>query len=257
MIPILFKIGPIKIGSYGVMVAVAFLTCAWLLRKELMRKKYDPDWANTIVVVAIISGIIGARVYFILEYFNDFLADPLGMIFSGSGLTWYGGFIAAFIAILITLRKLPAPTLVLADLIAPLLLLGYGIGRIGCFLAGDGDYGPPSDLPWAVAFPNGLVPTNVPVHPTPIYETIFSIILFSILWKNRKRDYPAGTMLGVMFIFYGIERFVTEFWRLTPKVLWGWMTMAQIISILAILGGSLWVMYIWNRSKKNAHPLKK
>ena len=251
MIPILFKIGPLKIGSYGVMVAIAFLTCTWLLRKEFQRKNFPPDWANTIIVVAAISGIIGARIYFILEYFDDFLHDPLGMIFSGSGLTWYGGFILAFIAVIITLRRLPAPTLVLVDLISPLLLLGYGIGRIGCLLAGDGDYGPPSHLPWAMAFPNGLVPTDVPVHPTPIYETIFSLILFSILWKNRKREYPTGAMLGAMLIFYGIERFVAEFWRVTPKILWGWMSMAQILSIIAILGGSIWIIYLYNKTKQN------
>jgi phosphatidylglycerol---prolipoprotein diacylglyceryl transferase len=249
MIPILFKIGPLRVGSYGVMVAIAFLTCIWLLRKELSRKNFSPDWANNIVIVAAITGIIGSRVYFILEYFDEFLQDPFSMIFSGSGLTWYGGFILATVAVIITLRKLPAPTLVLADLTSPLLLLGYGIGRIGCFLAGDGDYGPPSDLPWAMAFPKGLVPTDVPVHPTPIYETIFSIFLFSILWRFRKRDYPAGTMLGLVFIFYGIERFVTEFWRVNPKVIGGWMSMAQILSILAILGGTIWVMYL-HKSKQ-------
>lgn len=251
MIPILFEIGPLKIGSYGVMVAIAFLVCTWLLRKEFQRKDFNPDWANTIIITAAISGIIGARIYFILEYFDDFIDDPLGMIFSGSGLTWYGGFILAFIAIIITIKRLPAPTLVLADLISPLLLLGYGIGRIGCFLAGDGDYGPPSDLPWAMAFPKGLVPTDVPVHPTPIYETIFSLILFSILWKNRKRDFPAGSMLGAMFIFYGIERFVAEFWRVTPKILWGWMSMAQILSIIAILGGASWILYRYNKSSNH------
>lgn len=243
MIPILFKIGPLRIGSYGVMVAIAFLTCIWVLRKELRRKNFPADWANNIVIVAAIAGIIGARIYFILEYFDEFLQDPLSMIFTGSGLTWYGGFIAAFIAVIITLRKLPAPTLVLADLVAPLLLLGYGIGRIGCFLSGDGDYGPPSDLPWAMAFPNGLVPTDVPVHPTPVYETIFSLTLFAILWINRKKNYRPGTMLGIVFIFYGIERFVTEFWRLTPDV-WGGISMAQVLSIISIAGGAVWILYL-------------
>ena len=85
MIPILFKIGPLKVGSYGVMVAIAFLTCIWLLRKELTRKNFSPDWANNIIIVAAISGIIGARVYFIFEYFDEFLQDPFSMIFSGSG----------------------------------------------------------------------------------------------------------------------------------------------------------------------------
>jgi len=249
MFPIIYEIGPIKIGSYGVMLAVAFLTAAYIMRKEFERKGFQPDWANTVVVVAAITGIVGSRVYFIFEHLDDFLHDPLGMIFSGSGLTYYGGFILAFIAVVILIRRLPAPTLELGDIIAPLLLLGYGIGRIGCFLAGDGDYGPPSDLPWAMAFPDGLVPTNVPVHPTPLYETFISISFFLILWNLRKRNLPAGSMISGMLIFYGIERFVTEFWRLSSPELWG-LSMAQLISLVSIVGGLIFGIYLFQTDKK-------
>ncbi len=244
MYPYLFKIGPFQAGSYGLMMAIAFLTTMYLLRRELRQHGYDGDWAYTAMFAAAIGGIVGARLYFILEHIPEFKADPLGMIFSGSGLTWYGGFIGGFLAVVYVIRRFPADSLKIADLIAPLLLLGYGIGRIGCFLAGDGDYGPPTDLPWGMAFPNGTVPTDVPVHPTPLYETIFSLILFAILWKLRKRPHPPGMMVAGMLIFYGIERFVTEFWRLTPKILFGWMSMAQVLSILAILAGLGWAWYL-------------
>ncbi len=248
MIPILFQIGPLKIGSYGVMMVIAFLTTLWLLRHELLNNKFNGDWAFTIVTSAAIGGIIGARLYFIIENFSDFLLDPTGMIFSRSGLTWYGGFIGGFLVVVWTIRRLPAPTLRLADLIAPLLILGYGIGRIGCLLAGDGDYGPPSNLPWAMSFPHGLVPTDVPVHPTPIYETLLSLLFFAILWKLRKHNRVPGLMLGGMLIFYGLERFTTEFWRLNPKV-WLGFSSAQVLSIVAILLGLLWSVYRWRKNK--------
>lgn len=250
MIPILFKIGPFTVGSYGVMLAIAFLTTGWLLSREFRRKGFLPDWAYTVVIAAAIGGIVGARIYFIIEHFGDFLQNPLGMIFTGGGLTWYGGFIGGIVAVIWVVYKLPAKSMVILDLIAPLLLLGYGIGRIGCFLAGDGDYGPPTNLPWGMRFPHGLVPTDVPVHPTPLYEALMAWIFFAILWKVRKKVHPPGLMISGMLILYGIERFIAEFWRLTPKILWGWMSMAQILSIVAILSGLILGWLILENKRK-------
>ena len=252
MIPVLFQIGSFKIGSYGVMMVVAFLTCLWLLRRELVKNQFNGDWAFTIVTAAAIGGIIGARLYLILENLHDFLLDPSGMIFSRSGLTWYGGFIGGFIAVVWTIHRFQASDLRIVDLVAPLLILGYGIGRIGCLLAGDGDYGPPSNLPWAMSFPHGMIPTDVPVHPTPIYETLLSLLLFTVLWRLRKRNHIPGLMLGGMLIFYGLERFTTEFWRITPKVLWGWLSAAQILSVFAILFGLIWSVYSIRKRRTGA-----
>ena len=234
MIPYLFKIGPIQIGSYGMMMALAFLSVTWLLRNELRRSALPGDWAYSLVTAAIIGGVVGARIYFILEYPADFLRDPVGLLFSRSGLTWYGGLIGGLLAILWTARRLPVSTWRLLDLIAPLLLLGYGIGRIGCLLAGDGDYGPPTTLPWGMSFPNGLVPTYEKVHPTPIYETLISLTFFAILWRLRRKRLPAGMLTAGAFVLYGVERFVAEFWRLTPRVLWGWVSTAQLLSALLV-----------------------
>jgi len=236
MIPVLFKIGPLEVGSFGVMMLLGFLVPGLLLKNELQRRGYPGEWAWDLIVWAAIGGIIGARLYFILEHVPDFLNDPLGMLFSRGGLSWFGGFVLGAGAVLYKLKKLPAPTVEILDALAPLLLLGYAIGRIGCLLAGDGDYGPPTDLPWGMAFPNGVVPTDVPVHPTPLYETIMAGGLFFALWSRRHRLVFRGEMLSLTLIAFGAERFIAEFWRLTPKF-WGWMTVPQFFSLVTIAVG--------------------
>lgn len=239
MLPDLIKIGPVTLHSFGLMAMLGFLIPSIIMRGEFRRHKIDPDFASTIAVAAIIGGFIGARAYYIVENWNDFLADPVAMIFSGAGLVWYGGFVGGSAAVIYIIKRHNLALLPTIDLIAPLLLLGYAFGRGGCFLSGDGDYGPPSDLPWAMAFPKGIVPTEVPVHPTPLYNIALSLIFFAIIWNLRRSNYPAGTIFGMYLIAAGGERFITEFWRNTPKIAFGWMTAAQMISIVLILAGTL------------------
>ena len=244
MYPDLFKIGPITIHSFGVMAMLGFLVPTLILRKEFRRLNIDPDLANNIAVGAIIGGFLGARLYFIIEHWGDFLRDPAGMIFSGAGLVWYGGLVGGVLGVLLVIRsyqkmlfkkhgpgaKVPS-IFQFGDMIMPLILLGYAFGRCGCQLAGDGDYGPPSDLPWAMAYPHGVVPTFVRVHPTPIYDIILSTTFFFILWKLRKRPFATGTLFGLALIAMGVERFITEFFRNTPKIAFGWMTLALLLQI--------------------------
>lgn len=235
--------GHVGIHSYGLMLATAFITSVFVIQHELKRRGFVPDVAATIVVAAAIGGIVGAKIYAALLDGRITLAE----LFSTSGLVWYGGFIGGFLGILIVIVRSPNPTLATIDIIGPTLLLGYGIGRIGCLLAGDGDYGPPSDLPWAMAFPNGTVPTDVPVHPTPIYETLISFTFFGILWSQRRKlEVNPGVLLGASLILLGVERFFVEFWRLTPRVL-GWMTAAQLFSIVAFIAGI--IVIFWARSR--------
>lgn len=235
--------GPIGIHSYGLMLATAFITSVFVIQHGLKRRGFVPDVAATIVVAAAIGGIVGAKIYFVLLDGQITFRE----IFSTSGLVWYGGFIGGCLGVLIVVIRSPNPTLATIDIIGPTVLLGYGIGRIGCFLAGDGDYGPPSDLPWAMAFPNGTVPTDVPVHPTPIYETLISFTFFGILWSQRHKleDIP-GVLFGASLILLGVERFFAEFWRITPRVL-GWMTGAQLFSIAAFIVGI--ILIFWARSR--------
>ena len=235
--------GHVGIHSYGLMLATAFITSVFVIQYELKRRGFVPDVAATIVVAAAIGGIIGAKIYSALLDGQITFQE----LFSTSGLVWYGGFIGGCLGVLIVVVRSPNPTLATIDIIGPTLLLGYGIGRIGCFLAGDGDYGPPSDLPWAMAFPNGTVPTDVPVHPTPVYETLISVTFFGILWSQRRKwEVVPGILFGASLILLGVERFFAEFWRITPRVL-GWMTAAQLFSIGAFIVGIVFIF--WARSR--------
>ena len=243
MYPTLVDFGFVGIHSYGLMLATAFITSAFVIQYELKRRGFVPDVAGTIVVAAAIGGIVGAKIYAALLD-GEITLDEL---FSMSGLVWYGGVIGGCLGVLIVVVRSPNPTLATFDIIGQTVLLGYGIGRIGCLLAGDGDYGPPSDLPWAMAFPNGTIPTDVPVHPTPIYETLISVTFFGILWSQRRKlEANYGMLSGVSLILLGVERFFVEFWRTTPNVL-GWMTGAQLFSIVAFIVGI--VLIFWARSR--------
>jgi phosphatidylglycerol:prolipoprotein diacylglycerol transferase len=234
MLPELFEIGPVTIHSFGFMLAVAFLLIAWLAAKEFVRRGYTSDDAWTSVFAAMVGGVVGAKVYFLVEHLGETLRDPAGMIFSGSGLTYYGGLLGGALAMILVARRRGIPVIVLADMGAPLIALGLGVGRIGCLLNGD-DYGRPSDLPWAMAFPKGSPPTEVPVHPTQLYESAASLLFFAGLWAARKRlAARPGLTMGIYLLLAGTERFLVEFLRLNDPVLLG-LTLAQWIS-LALLG---------------------
>jgi phosphatidylglycerol:prolipoprotein diacylglycerol transferase len=237
MYPDILKIGPFTLHSFGLMAMLGFLIPTLIMRREFRRSKIDPEFSSTIAVAAIIGGFIGARLYYIVEHWQEFLLEPKAFIFSGAGLVWYGGFFGGALAVLWAIWHFRQPFWKTVDVIAPLLLLGQAFGRMGCLLAADGDYGPPSNVPWAMAFPKGVVPTEVPVHPTPLYDIILLLTFFTILWQLRHYQFAPGTMFGLYFIAVGIERFITEFWRTTPKVALGWMTLAQIISIAMIITG--------------------
>jgi len=221
MLPVLFRIGPLSIHSYGMMLAVGFLVGAWLLRRDLRRWHLPEDLADRTAVAAMIGGIVGAKLYFALvEAPSEFWAHPLATLFSGAGLTFYGGLAGAIILLLWVFRRARVSVVHMADLIAPIIVLGYGFGRVGCFLSGDGDYGPPTSLLWGMSFPHGTVPTTLHVHPTPLYEIILMWGGFAFLWFwLRRRNPPRGVMTGAAFLVMGVERVVTEFWRLDSGVL--------------------------------------
>lgn len=248
MYPTIVDFGPVGIHSYGLMLATAFITSVFVIQHDLKRRGFAPDFAATIVVAAAVGGIVGAKIYAALLDGQITFAE----LFSTSGLVWYGGFIGGCLGVILVIVRSPNPTLATIDVVCPVVLLGYGIGRIGCLLAGDGDYGPPSDLPWAMAFPNGTVPTDVPVHPTPIYETLMAFTFFGLLWSQRlKWESFQGVLFGMSLILLGVERFIAEFWRITPRV-FGWMTAAQIFSIIAFIAGI--AIVLWARSRPPVIP---
>lgn len=220
------------------MVTAAFLSALFILRRTLAHRGFDPALAETLAVSTMIGGLIGAKLYFIIEAFSYFVEDPLAVIFSGAGFTFYGSLIGGAAGIFLTITRHRLPVLPIFDAIALTLPLGYAIGRIGCQLAGDGDYGMPTDLPWAMAYPDGIVPTSERVHPTPVYETLQSLAIFGILWTLNHRPLQPGRLLYICLILTGLARFWVEFFRINPEVLWG-LSDAQIFSLVIIAIGSV------------------
>jgi len=235
MYPEIIKLGPISIYSYGLMLGIAFITASYLLTLELKRVNLNVNIASEITTIALIFGIIGAKLFHLFEYWDEFINDPL-MAFSPAGLTFYGGFLLATLAIFIYIKRKKLSFLQIADLNAPGLALAYGIARIGCHLSGDGDYGIVSNLPWAYSYAKGTVPTppGVTVHPTPIYELIAGILIFMFLWSKRKKYNVNGKLFFVYLILTAIARFLVEIIRINPRLLLG-LSEAQIISIILII----------------------
>ncbi|MES2765640.1 MAG: prolipoprotein diacylglyceryl transferase [Bacteroidota bacterium] len=263
MCPKLFQIGPIPVYSFGLMVAISFLVANYFFTKEIQRKGYSEELASTLTIFAFFFGLLGSKLFSIFENFSEFLADPVGTFFSPAGLTFYGGLLLTIVAILIYVRKKNVPFLKVADAASPSLIIAYGLGRLGCHFAGDGDYGLPSKLPWAMGYPRGTVPTlseknpelaeafknmypgealpyDIMVHPTPIYELLACVAIFALLWKLRLKPREAGWLFGLYLIFAGIERLLVEFIRLNP--LYAGLSQAQWISIGMIIVGSFMVL---------------
>lgn len=284
---------PIPLYTFGLMVAVAILTATAMTRLELDRmyaRKLVPPvrvkgtdakgrervvdaspsaliW--TLMGFAAVFGILGSKLFHIIDFWDEFTADPLGMLFATSGLTFYGGLVCASIAILLYARHKGIPLLRLADSIAPGLLLAYGIGRIGCYLSGDGDWGvcstladKPAFVPgflWSETFPRNLVgpgqtpmdpvqfnaivrgetcpiPNPTGVYPTMLYELAICAALAGVLWMLRKNPYRAGWLISLYLVFAGVERFVIEIIRVNPIVAFG-LSQSQLISIALVTAG--------------------
>lgn len=242
MIPVLFEIGPIKLYSFGLMVLLAFGGGAALVLKEIKRRGLKPDHLEGYPLAAMIGGVVGARIYWVLDNLDRVAENPVGSLFGASGLTWYGGLIGGALATLWLARRHRQRLWALCDAFAPGLAAAYGIGRIGCQLSGDGDYGPASDLPWAMAYPDGMVPTTELVHPTPVYEVLMMIPVVLLLWRLRLQDRGPGWLFGAYLALVGIERWVSEIFRvrLAADLTLG-MSTAQWFSVLAVLAG-LWLL---------------
>ncbi len=258
MIPILFKIGPLTIYSYGLMMALGFIVGDFVIARDFRRRGYNPEYASNLVVWGALGGIAGSRLLYVVNNLPDYIADPKAIIFSGSGFVWYGGMIGGLIASYIVARYYKIPWLAVADSCGPALAVGQALGRVGCQLAGDGDWGMPSRLPWAMAYPHAIVGWNaqtvltldshdnlvsgfypgVRVHPAPVYETILYLCVFAILWSLRTRIHVDGRIFYLYLILAGASRFAVEFIRINPRVLLG-LSEAQLIAIAMIAIGSV------------------
>ncbi len=232
MYPIVFRIGSFEVTSFGVMVALAALVGVWLFRRELRRSALPLDAADA-GIVGVIGGLLGAKLLWTIEHASQGSISEL--LFSRGGLSWYGGLIGgvgAGLAYIVMKRWPVVPILASAT---PALAFGHLIGRIGCFLVGD-DYGTPSNLPWAVAFPEGLPPTTVPVHPTQLYEAIGLGLLGLLLLRWRRSGVRDTIVLGRYFVAAGTLRFFVELIRVNERVAFG-LSVAHLVSLAAVLVG--------------------
>lgn len=231
----------ISIKTFGVMFALGFLACGGLVARRLRELSKPVDWAYEIVFAALAGGVVGARGYYVIQNYSQVKHDLLGSIFSGSGLVWYGGAIGGAIGVLLWMRWRDQMELRMFDMCATALALGYAIGRIGCQVSGDGDYGIRSKLPWAMGYPHGTVPTppGVTVQPTPIYETVTMCLLAYMLWQLRDRVRP-GVVFALYLVLSGLERFLVEFIRRNKEVLVG-LTAPQVESIVLLVIGLVWL----------------
>jgi phosphatidylglycerol---prolipoprotein diacylglyceryl transferase len=250
-------------SALHVLIAVAVLALGWFLFGPVAAnqpsKAKNFDLATAITFIALVGGVLGSKLLFLLENLKDVVSEPFGLAFSPSGLTFFGGLTLVTVLLYWTCRKAGVSFLSVADATAPGLLLAYGIGRIGCHLAGDGDYGYPTTLPWGTdyskgtfppsiafkgfpeitsKFPGGIVPDTTLCHPTPMYEFLLCGLLFLILWRFRKTLKPDGKIFMLYLMFAGAERFLVEFIRVNPRVIMG-LSEAQLIALTLLFIGML------------------
>jgi len=236
MRPILFQIGDISVPSFWAMAFLGFVMAFVVVRADLIRRGKPVVLAYDLILYSYVGGWIGARLFLIPTGWSYFEKDPIGFLLSGSGWVWYGGVIGGGLAVYWLCRRNNMSLLEAADIAAPGLAMGLAIGRIGCQLSGDGDYGVPTDLPWGMSYPNGVVPTTERVHPAPVYEMIACFAILAYLWARYRPELRIGDLFARYLILSGIVRFLIEFIRRNPGWLVG-LTTAQWISVGCVVLG--------------------
>lgn len=257
-------LGGAPITSFGVMMLAAFLVGGYVLKNGMVRQGQTADQAWDLLFMAVIGGIVGARLYYVLLNYDRLAIDPMGMIFSRGGMVWYGGFLLAAALVFRRIYKLGLPVGKTVDAAAPGLAIAYAVGRVGCFLVGD-DYGRPTDSWLGIAFPDGKPASTVtnltaqfgveidpalvekygevlPVHPTQLYEVGISTLIFVVLWSLRDHGHRPGWLLTLWLVLASAERFFVEIFRAKDDRFFGVLTLAQVISIILAGVGVAWMM---------------
>ena len=261
MHPILFRFKGLEFTSFGLMLGLAFLAAGWVASFEFERKGYKRDVAWSLLMGALVGGIVGAKLYYAFLNWPLLVEHPLRTLFSRAGLVWYGGLLGGSLGVTYMLKREKLPFWEVADVAALSVPVAYGIGRIGCFLVGD-DYGRPTDSWIGIAFPNGAPPTtagnirdpfggDVPesipdwevlrVYPTQLFEVVISLVIFAFLWRLRRHDHRAGWLFFLYLMLAGMERFFVELFRAKDDRFFGNFTLAQLISVMLIVGGTVGV----------------
>lgn len=253
MIPDVLHIGPIPLHLFGICLALAFLAAGWAVGEELARRGYDRELSGSYVTWAAVGGIVGARLWVVLADWSQFIRDPISYLLTGGGFVFYGGLAGGALAVTVFTRRVGIPWLVTADITSPAIAIGQAIGRWGCQLAGDGDWGTVTHLPWGMKYPYAVAcdvpcdcstgrciwPADVWVHPAPIYESVLYFAIFFFLRRLAGKGAPAGTVFTWYLLLSAVARFTVEFVRINPHVAFD-MSEAQLTSILLIaIGGAL------------------
>ena len=234
----------LSLKTFGLCFGLAFVVSGAIVARRLKELGRPPDWAYEMVFAALVGGLVGARLYWLAGNTDALSEDPIGSTFGGSGLVWFGGALGGAAGVLLWAWRKGMFNLVLLDICSPALAMGYAVGRVGCQVSGDGDYGEPTDLPWGMAYPEGVVATTDVVHPTPIYETVTMGLAAWALWRARNAFRP-GVLFAFYLVFAGTERLLVEFVRRNEPVLAG-LTEAQLLSIVMLAAGLVW---IWRAAK--------
>lgn len=243
MLPYL-HLGWFNLPTFGLMLWVAAVAGAIVVDRGFKREKITAD-AVGMVAIALFAGIVGAKLWHVLDSPDEFRTEGWRVLWDTAGFAWYGGMTAGILALVLQGLRAKIGVLRTLDLFAPAAAIGYGIGRIGCFLSGDGCYGieiTPVHLfgitfhPWGMAFPHGIAPIDVPVYPTPLYELGAGLLIGWYLWWRLGKPHATGAIVGQYLALSGIARFLVEFIRRNPKVLWG-LSNAQLASAGAVVVG--------------------
>ena len=245
MIPDILHIGPVPIHLFGIFLALAFLAAGWAAGREFERKGYDPALASSAVVWAAVGGLVGARLWILLDAWPEFVRAPWTFLVTGGGFVFYGGLLGGTLAVTLFFWREHIPWLTGADACAPAIALGQAIGRLGCQAAGDGDWGKETALPWGMAYPYAVVgwdkPPGVRVHPTPLYEAAAYAAIFALLWRLRREPAADGAILALYLVLSGAARFLVEFVRVNPRIAFG-LTEAQLVSLTLVVVGGWWLL---------------
>lgn len=267
---------PLPMPMFGLFVALAVVVAAYCMKRELtrmyelglvgparVREKNDQgvvvdkavppqDVVTDFAMVVLFAGIVGARIFHILEHSDQFILDPASLIFTRSGLSIFGGLIFGTLAGIYCVRRWQLPVRPLLDATAPAMMIGYAVGRIGCQVAGDGDWGIAADMAlkpdwlptwfWAQTYDNNIVGEVIAlpgVYPTPMYETLMALFCFAILWGQRRHAFKMGWLFSVYLILSGVERLLVEQIRVNPvlDVMGVMATQAQMIAVTLIVLG--------------------
>ncbi|HWO40568.1 MAG TPA: prolipoprotein diacylglyceryl transferase [Candidatus Eisenbacteria bacterium] len=255
MYPVLFEFGGLEIRSYGVIVALSFLVAIWMSTREAERKGLDPKLVQDFSLYALIAGIIGARLYFVLFSAPGYFLENPWEIFAvwTGGIGVIGALIAGFLIAIWFCRKREISLLRFGDTLAPGMALGQTLGQFACLFNGD-SYGRPTNLPWAITYtdPRSLAPLNIPLHPIEIYEMIAYFVVFLLIWRTKKRQAVDGFAFFTYLAGYGVARFVVDFFRGDPAMFaWG-LQAAQVFGAAMILAGLAGSLLLRNKGLKFA-----